>query len=57
MKKLLSMTLEEIYLDYLNNFATLGFMAEYYGVGEKEMYDLYIICRNLYCKSYNPREL
>jgi len=57
MKKLLSMSLEEIYLDYLNNFATLGFMAEYYGVDEEQMYKLYIISRDLYCTVFDPREL
>jgi len=57
MKKLLSMSLEEIYLDYINNFATLGFMAEYYGVDEEQMYKLYIISRDLYCTVFDPREL
>lgn len=49
------MTLEEIYLDYINNFANLGFMAEYYGIEDKQMYDLYIICRDLYCTVFDPK--
>jgi len=57
MKKLLSMSLEEIYLDYINNFVTLGFMAEYYGVDEEQMYKLYIISRDLYCTVFDPKEL
>ena len=57
MKKLLSMTLEEIYLDYVNNFLFIATMASYYGVEHEEMYKLYWVSRNLYCKVYETKEL
>lgn len=57
MKKLLSMTLEEIYLDYVNNFFSIATMALHYGVEQEEMYKLYWISRDLYCKAFDPREL
>lgn len=57
MKKLLSMTLEEIYLDYVNNFFSIATMALHYGVEQEEMYKLYWISRDLYCKVCESKEL
>lgn len=34
-KQFKDMTMSEIYLDYLNNFLTIGSMAAYYGEDEK----------------------
>lgn len=47
MKTLLKMTLEEIYLDYVNNFISIEFMAEHYGVTNTTMSELYEIARKL----------
>jgi len=42
------MTLEEIYLDYLNSFTNIENMAEYYGVEESWMDDLIRISRKMF---------
>lgn len=55
MKQLLNMTLSEIYLDYVNNFSTIGFMAEHYEVEYDFMMSLYESARNLYCTVYDPK--
>lgn len=57
MKKLLSMSLEDIYLDYLNNFLRVSTMAEYYGVELEQMYKLYWLSRDMYHEVYNSKEL
>ena len=54
MKVLLNMSLEEIYLDYVNNFVTLDFMASHYGVTNKLMASLYYAARTLYFTVYPP---
>lgn len=51
------MTLEEIYLDYVNNFFSIATMALHYGVEQEEMYKLYWISRDLYCKVCESKEL
>ena len=51
MKKLLSMTLEEIYLDYVNDFS-MEYMAEYYGVSYEFMNQLVSMSRELYKEVY-----
>lgn len=56
MKKLLEMPLQEIYLDYINNFATIGFMAEYYEVEYDLMMKIYECARDLYCTVYDPKK-
>ena len=38
---LFKMSLEEIYLDYVNNFLTIEDMADYYGVDYEFMSNLY----------------
>jgi len=53
MKKLLEMSLSEIYLEYVNNFITIGAMAEYYGVEYNFMLNLYKLSRTLYRKVYD----
>lgn len=55
MKTLLNMTLSQIYLDYVNNFATIGIMAEYYEVEYDFMLALYENARTLYCTVYDPK--
>ncbi len=57
MKKLLSMTLEEIYLDYLNNFLRVSTMAEHYGVELEWMYELYRISSKMYHEVYESNKL
>lgn len=57
MKKLLSMTLEEIYLDYLNNFLRVSTMAEHYGVELEWMYELYRISSKMYHEVYESHKL
>lgn len=56
MKKLLSMTLEQIYLDYVNDFS-MKYMAEYYGVSYEFMNGLVSMGRELYEKVYEGKEL
>lgn len=55
MKTLLNMSLSEIYLDYMNNFATIGFMSEHYEVEYDFMMSLFESARNLYCTVYDPK--
>lgn len=55
MKTLLKMSLEEIYLDYINNFLTIGFMANYYEVEYDFMLSLYKKSRELYCTVNDPK--
>jgi len=55
METLLNMSLSEIYLDYVNNFMTIGFMAEHYGVEYDFMMQLYVQARELYCTVYDPK--
>jgi hypothetical protein len=55
MKTLLNMTLSQIYLDYVNNFVTIGVMAEHYEVDCDFMMSLYENARNLYCTVYDPK--
>lgn len=57
MKKLLSMTLEEIYLDYVNNFFSIATMALHYGVELEEMYKIYWIASKMYHEVYDSKEL
>jgi len=57
MKKLLSMSLEEIYLDYLNNFLRVSTMAEHYGVELEEMYKIYWIASKMYHEVYESHKL
>ena len=52
MKKLLHMTLEEIYLDYVNNFLSLEYMANHYGVSTHYMTTLYYQARELRYEVY-----
>ena len=57
MKKLLSMSLEEIYLDYLNNFLRVSTMAEHYGVELELMYEIYRISSKMYHEVYESSKL
>jgi len=50
MKTLLKMTLEEIYLDYVNNFLSLEKMSEFYEVDFDTMMKVYIQARKIYRK-------
>jgi hypothetical protein len=54
MKTLLTMSLQDIYLDYVNNFITIGAMAEHYEVEYDFMMSLYEQSRYLYCTVYDP---
>lgn len=53
MKKLLSMTLQEIYLEYLNSSMSVSMMAEKYGVDNGVMFDIVISARVLYKELYD----
>lgn len=55
MKDLLNMTLNEIYLDYVNNFITIGFMASHYDVDYDFMMKLYELSRDAYCTANDPK--
>ena len=44
------MTLEEIYLDWVNNFLTTQRFAEYYGLKIEDAYVLLEICGKFYKK-------
>lgn len=46
-RALLHMTLEEIYLDYVNNFLTTYKMAEHYGISRDGMLAIIIEAREL----------
>ena len=50
------MTLEEIYLDYVNDFS-MKYMAEYYGVDYDFINSLVSMGRELYEKVYESKEL
>ena len=54
-KKLHKMSLEEIYLDYINNYATIGLMAEHHGVEYEFMLQLFEQARTIYCTAYPPQ--
>lgn len=41
------MTLEEIYLDWINNFQSIQCFADYHGISEKDAIQLINICRNI----------
>lgn len=48
MKNILDMTLEEIYLDWVNNFLTIEYMAEYYNVSPQTLHALIDAAREIY---------
>ena len=41
-------TLQEIYLDWLNNFVTLQGFADHYGLSVNDAHKLINICRNVH---------
>lgn len=46
--KITKMTLEDIYLDWLNNFLTIPAFANYYGISEENAQSLIDTCRNIF---------
>ena len=42
------MTLEEIYLDWINNFLSIQCFADHYGIGEDEAKQLIDACRSIF---------
>lgn len=57
MKKLLSMTLQEIYLEYLNSNMDVSKFADIYGVDKGVMFDIVISARVLCKEVYDSKEL
>lgn len=53
MKTLKERSFADIYLEYVNDFLTTEYMAEYYGISQKEMEDLISKGRELHESQFN----